>query len=66
MYDIPATLKTFGQWHEEAGLIDVDVRYGFNGLEGRGTKAAVERSKVAALSRKLSIGSVIDIRKPIG
>jgi hypothetical protein len=29
----------------ESGLTDVDVRYGFNGLEGRGTKAAVEMKR---------------------
>jgi len=40
MYDKPATLRTFKQWHDEAGLIDVDVRYGFNGVEGRATKAS--------------------------
>jgi len=49
MYDMPATLKTFRQWHEEAGLIDVDVRYGFNGLEGRGTKACRENQSAVAL-----------------
>jgi SAM-dependent methyltransferase len=39
-YDAPATLRTFRQWHEEAGLRDVDVRRGYNGLEARATKPA--------------------------
>ena len=38
-YDKPATLRAFRQWHEEAGLLDVEVRYGFNGVEGRAAKA---------------------------
>ncbi len=38
-YDQPATLKTFRQWHEDAGLLDVDVHCGYNGLEARATKA---------------------------
>jgi SAM-dependent methyltransferase len=46
MYDKPVTLKTFRKWHEEAGLVDVDVHYGFNGPEGRGTKAGAETAKV--------------------
>ena len=47
-YDRPTTLRTFRRWHEEGGLIDVDVHYGFNGLEGRGAKAGIETAKVAA------------------
>jgi len=35
-YDSPATLKTFRRWFEEAGLDEADVRYGYNGIEGRG------------------------------
>jgi hypothetical protein len=38
MYDLPQTLKTFTRWHHEAGLVDIDVHYGFNGIEGRGKK----------------------------
>lgn len=38
MYDLPQTLKTFTKWHQKAGLINIDVHYGFNGIEGRGTK----------------------------
>jgi 2-polyprenyl-3-methyl-5-hydroxy-6-metoxy-1,4-benzoquinol methylase len=40
MYDNPATIDAYRQWHEEAGLMDVDVGYGFNGLEGRARLAA--------------------------
>ena len=35
-YDIPQTLDTFRSWFEEAGLVDIDVHYGYNGIEGRG------------------------------
>ena len=36
-YDKPQTLTTFRSWFMEAGLMDVDVRYG-NSIEGRGVK----------------------------
>lgn len=51
-YDRPATLKTFRQWHEESGLIDIEVHYGFNGVEGRGTKPGPGAAKVSAPRRK--------------
>ncbi len=38
MYDKPQTLKTFINWHRKVGLADIEVHYGFNGIEGRGTK----------------------------
>lgn len=38
MYDLPQTLATFKRWHSEVGLVDIDVHYGFNGIEGRGNK----------------------------
>lgn len=38
MYDLPQTLRTFTKWHRDVGLIDIDVHYGYNGIEGRGTK----------------------------
>ncbi|OGV35016.1 MAG: hypothetical protein A2020_10810 [Lentisphaerae bacterium GWF2_45_14] len=41
-YDIPATLKTYKRWHEEAGLVDIDVHYGYNGIEGRAKKRVTE------------------------
>ncbi|TAF65982.1 MAG: class I SAM-dependent methyltransferase [Cytophagales bacterium] len=37
-YDFPQTLKTFEQWHKEAGLTNYEVHYGHNGIEGRGEK----------------------------
>lgn len=39
-YDNPQTLKGFRSWHEEAGLIDIDVHRGYNGVEGRARKPA--------------------------
>lgn len=34
-YDIPETVKGFRKWHEEAGLLDIEVHRGYNGVEGR-------------------------------
>ena len=38
-YDYPQTLRRFKKWHKEAGLCNIDVCYGYNGIEGRGVKA---------------------------
>jgi hypothetical protein len=35
-YDLPQTLQTVRQWFREAGLTDVEVHYGHNGIEGHG------------------------------
>jgi len=37
-YDKPQFLFAVKRWFKKAGLIDVDVRYGFNGIDGRGRK----------------------------
>jgi SAM-dependent methyltransferase len=37
-FDFPVTLKTFKQWHVEAGLGNIEVHYGYNGVEGRAIK----------------------------
>lgn len=37
-YDFPQTLKRFLDWHKNADLVDIDVHYGYNGIEGRGSK----------------------------
>ena len=34
-YDKPATETAFRQWFLQAGLVDVDVRKGYNGVQGR-------------------------------
>lgn len=39
-YDFPQTLKTFARWYSDAGLVDINVHYGYNGIEGRGRKKA--------------------------
>lgn len=39
-YDNPQTRTEFRRWHREAKLEEVDVRRGWNGLEGRGLKLA--------------------------
>ena len=37
-YDSPQTIKTLSDWFQEAKLSDVNVKYGYNGIEGRGRK----------------------------
>lgn len=37
-YDSPQTLKTVKQWFERGGFCDITVRYGYNGIYGRGTR----------------------------
>lgn len=37
MYDYPQTLKTMRNWFQEAKLTDIEVHFGYNGIEGRGT-----------------------------
>lgn len=38
VHDHPQTLQTVRQWFENAGCADIDVRYGPNGIIGRGVK----------------------------
>lgn len=38
-YEFPQTLDTVRRWFEEARLGAVQVRYGYNGIEGRGIRA---------------------------
>jgi len=40
-YDYPQSLKTVKSWFHDAKLSDIDVHYGYNGIEGRGTKKTV-------------------------
>jgi ubiquinone/menaquinone biosynthesis C-methylase UbiE len=35
-YDYPQTVSTFRRWFMESGYSDIDVRTGYNGVEGRG------------------------------
>ena len=37
-YDFPQTRETIEAWFQEAGLKDLDVRPGYNGIQGRGVK----------------------------
>lgn len=37
-YDFPATSNTFKKWHVEEGLNNIDIHYGFNGVEARAVK----------------------------
>ena len=38
-YDYPQTIASVRRWFEENGYVSVDVGYGYNGIEGRGTRA---------------------------
>jgi SAM-dependent methyltransferase len=38
-YDSPQTIKTLQKWFQEAGMTDIAVHYGYNGVEGRGKRA---------------------------
>jgi SAM-dependent methyltransferase len=38
MYDIPVSLKTFKKWHIDEGLKNIEVQYGYNGIEGRAVR----------------------------
>lgn len=37
-YDNPQTIDDVREWFERACLLDIDVHYGYNGIEGRGTR----------------------------
>ena len=37
-FDFPQTIETARRWCHEAGLADVEVSYGYNGIEIRGTR----------------------------
>jgi 2-polyprenyl-3-methyl-5-hydroxy-6-metoxy-1,4-benzoquinol methylase len=37
-YDAPQRIKTLSNWFQEARMADIVVRYGFNGIEGRGKR----------------------------
>jgi len=38
-YDSPQTIKTLLNWFQEAGMTDISVHYGYNGIEGCGRRA---------------------------
>jgi SAM-dependent methyltransferase len=37
-YDSPQTLKTLSKWFQQAGMTDIVIRYGYNGIEGCGRR----------------------------
>ena len=37
-YEQPQRIKTVQRWFKDAGLIDIGVAYGYNGIEGRGKR----------------------------
>ena len=37
-YDSPQTINTLKKWFNENNLQDIEIHYGYNGIEGRGTK----------------------------
>jgi SAM-dependent methyltransferase len=47
-YDLPATPEEFKRWHQEAGLTQIKVDYGYNGIEGRGIKPTPTDKRAAS------------------
>jgi ubiquinone/menaquinone biosynthesis C-methylase UbiE/uncharacterized protein YbaR (Trm112 family) len=41
-YDSPQTISTLRKWFCEAGLSEIEVCYGYNGIEGRGKKSMTD------------------------
>jgi SAM-dependent methyltransferase len=50
-YDKPQFLSTVRRWFVEAGLTDIDVRFGYNGIEGRGTRP-LSHAQAGSLTRE--------------
>ncbi len=38
-YDTPQYLSTLKEWFKIANMSNIDVHYGYNGIEGRATKS---------------------------
>lgn len=38
MYDFPQSIETVMEWFKSAELINIEVKLGYNGIEGRGTR----------------------------
>ncbi|MBS0472157.1 MAG: class I SAM-dependent methyltransferase [Proteobacteria bacterium] len=38
MYDSPKSIRTFRRWFREGGYVEIDVRKGWNGVQGRGRR----------------------------
>ncbi len=50
-YRNPQSLRTVRKWFEDVGLESVEVQYGYNGIEGRGTKPKESRLQNDFISR---------------
>ena len=48
-YDQPQRIETVQEWFDKWGLDNVDVQYGYNGIEGRGTRNGECRGLSVAL-----------------
>jgi len=44
-YDYPQTLETLQKWFHQTDLINIQVGFGYNGVEGRGTKPKISTSQ---------------------
>lgn len=55
-YNKPQRLETVRRWFAEAGFDEVDVRYGHNGIEGRGTRPRTPAAAPAAAARSDAAG----------
>lgn len=51
-YDYPQTLKTIMKWFDASGFRDIDVHYGYNGIEGRATVCWDEKTEKIFLTHQ--------------
>jgi hypothetical protein len=57
-YDLPQTLETFKAWHIEAGLENIDVCRGYNGIEGHASVPTQVNSMAFPASQHAPISQV--------
>jgi SAM-dependent methyltransferase len=50
-YDQPQTRETVQRWFDEAGMEEIEVHFGYNGIEGRGKKPEAEHGRQQGLLR---------------
>jgi len=51
MYDQPQYLSTMKRWARDAGLIEVEVEYGGNGIELRARRPSTARAQIGAMAQ---------------
>ena len=59
-YDAPQTPEGLRRWFEECGMEDIEVNFGYNGVEGRGTRRATPVSAAKHPSNGVARGTLAD------